>query len=63
MAKNDETMLWEAFPDKIAKHPRDAARVLGLAPKRVCYLCKKWAKQGVYEYGTSIDLGWKTNVR
>jgi hypothetical protein len=54
-------MLWESFPDKIAKHPRDAGKVLGIASKRVCYLCKKWAKQGVYEYGTSIDLGWKTN--
>jgi hypothetical protein len=63
MAKDDETLLWESFPDSIAQTPRDAGKILGIPAKRVCYLCSKWEKKGLYEYGVSIDLGWKINAK
>ena len=37
---------------------RDLGVQLGIHPKRVAYLCEKWASQGWYEYGVSADLGW-----
>jgi hypothetical protein len=55
---SDEKELWEAFPIT-HKTPRDAGLALGIHPKRVCYLCSKWAKKGNYEYGVTVDLGWK----
>ena len=58
MPKNDEELLWASFPEQY-KYPRDAGKELGIPPKRVAYLCAKWAKQGVYEYGVTVDLGWK----
>lgn len=56
----DEVALWAAFGDG-AEHrwPRDAAAALGIPAGRLEYLCNKWADQGIYEYGTSADLGWK----
>lgn len=26
--------------------------------KRLWYLLEKWVKQGFYDYGVSLDLGW-----
>ncbi len=28
-------------------------------PKQAWRTLEKWARKGLYEYGTSIDLGWK----
>lgn len=53
----DEKKLWDAL-DNFAT-PRDAIAALEIPPKRGWYLLEKWAKNGLYQYGASIDLGWK----
>lgn len=57
--KQDEKALWEMFGNKSFPTPREAARHLGIPSKRVDYLCRKWGKQNLYDWGTSVDLGWK----
>lgn len=52
----DEVTLWAAV--KSGEPPRDAGRRLGVPPNRVRYLCEKWSRQGVYDYGVTVDLGW-----
>lgn len=32
--------------------------LIDIAPKRAWYLCEKWSDQGLYEWGTTCDLGW-----
>lgn len=54
--RRDEEQLWAAIQD--GTFPRDAGAALDMPWKRVAYLCEKWAKQGKYEYGVSVDLGW-----
>lgn len=54
--KNDEINLWKYLESGI--YPRDAAITLGMHHKRVEYLCNKWAKKGIYDYGVVCDLGW-----
>jgi hypothetical protein len=56
--KSDEEDLWMAFPDKYP-NPREAGIALDIPTKRILYLCKKWSKQKKYNYGISLDLGWK----
>jgi hypothetical protein len=55
-AKPDEAALWAAL--LAGEWPRDAGARLGIPPKRVLYLCHKWADKNVYDYGVSADLGW-----
>lgn len=56
----DEIALWAAFgPDAEHRTPREAGRALGIPFGRVEYLCEKWSRQGVYDYGVCVDLGWK----
>jgi hypothetical protein len=61
--KPDEIALWDAFGDG-APHqwPRDAGIALGIPSGRVEYLCEKWSRQGVYDYGVAASLGWKEPV-
>lgn len=54
--RDDERMLWAAV--QAGGKPRYAGFDLGIPPDRIVYLCEKWSRQGKYEYGTSIDLGW-----
>lgn len=54
----DERLLWAAL--LAGELPRDAGRRLNMPPKRVWYLCLKWADKNVYEYGVTCDLGWPT---
>lgn len=58
--KDDEAQLWQAFGSH-AKYttPREAGKSLGIPTKRVEYLCRKWARNKIYNYGTTIDMGWK----
>ena len=56
----DEQLLWDSFPNQ-HKWPRDAAKQLGINAKRARYLCLKWARKGIYDYGVSADLGWKVS--
>lgn len=37
---------------------RDAVLVLGIPPRRAMYLFRKWAAQGLYDWGVVVDLGW-----
>ena len=58
--RQDEIQLWDAFGDGAAHQwPRDAGIALGIHRKRVDYLCLKWLKQRRYNYGVTVDLGWK----
>jgi hypothetical protein len=59
--RQDERRLWQAFGDNAEfRWPRDAGDALGMSPLRVDSLCMKWSREGIYEYGTCSDLGWKT---
>ena len=55
-AKPDELALWQALEQ--GEWPRDAGHRLGIPPNRVEYLCNKWARQRIYDYGVVHDLGW-----
>lgn len=55
-AKPDERRLWDALVN--GEWPRDAGRRLGIPRKRVWYLCEKWARKQIYDYGVTCDLGW-----
>lgn len=59
--KPDELALWNAFGEDPEQHvwPRYAGIALNMPPRRVQYLCEKWARQGIYDYGVACDLGWK----
>ena len=58
--RQDERDLWAAFGDAAAyRTPRGAGIALGIPNKRVEYLCHKWTKAGIYNWGVSIDMGWK----
>ncbi len=67
--KDDEKRLLKAVLDSHGgsynlhrgKSPRELGRDLGINPKRVRYLCEKWAGRDIYDYGTSCDLGWLTD--
>ena len=56
--KPDEQALWDRVG--LGETPRVAGHELGIPPKRVQYLCTKWARKGSYDYGVSVDLGWPT---
>lgn len=56
--KPDERALWEAVLR--GEKPRQAGRDLGIPHRRVWYLCAKWSRLGIYEWGVTIDLGWPT---
>lgn len=53
----DETDLWMLVSEYDTK-PRYGAAIMGMHPRRLEYLCHKWARQGRYDYGTVHDLGW-----
>jgi hypothetical protein len=57
-AQDDEKRLWAAV--EAGEWPSDAGHRLGIPPKRVQYLCLKWARKRIYDYGVSCDLGWPT---
>jgi hypothetical protein len=56
--KPDEVILWKAL--KAGEQPRDAGVRFGIPPKRVTYICEKWAGKGWYDYGVVADRGWLT---
>lgn len=60
----DEVALWAAFGTDGEPHrwPRDAAAALGIPYGRAEYLCEKWARKGIYEYGVAAQLGWKLDA-
>lgn len=53
----DEIALWNALVEHDEK-PRYAAQRLGIPWRRVYYIVSKWSDKGLYEWGTSADLGW-----
>lgn len=57
--KSDEDRLLDWLKEHPAARPRDAKFThLDIPAKRIDYMCKKWLKNGFYNYGVSIDLGW-----
>lgn len=54
--RDDEKALWAAL--EAGETVRAAAARLGIQTGRVEYLCTKWSRKGVYEWGTVCDLGW-----
>jgi hypothetical protein len=58
--KPDEVELLKAAA--AGERPRDAGERLGIHPRRVGYVCGKWADRGWYEYGVAADLGWLTEA-
>ena len=62
--RDDESKLWLSFGlNTEHETPRAAGRALGIPPRRVEYLCEKWARKGWYDYGVAADLGWKNTVQ
>ena len=59
-AKQDETMLW-AMLVLGGIRPRLGAEVIGMPRNRLVAICHKWAEAGIYDYGSSCDLGWVDN--
>ena len=56
--KPDEKLLWESFGEGTTNvYPKDVP--IKMPPKRMRYLCEKWAAKGIYEWGVIYDLGWK----
>ena len=60
-AHPDERTLWNAV--LLGATPREAGRALNMPTKRVLYLCEKWARRGIYDYGVTADLGQPTTDR
>lgn len=58
-AHRDERALWNLVVVSDLT-PRAAGKLLDVHTKRVAYLCKKWARAGIYDYGVTVDLGWPT---
>lgn len=57
-AHRDERALWTLVVSGLT--PRAAGNLLDVHTKRVAYLCKKWARAGIYDYGVTVDLGQPT---
>jgi hypothetical protein len=55
-AKPDEHELWAAL--LAGETPRAAGQRLGIPHRRVVYICEKWSRQRIYNYGVTADLGW-----
>lgn len=54
-----------AFLKAVASRPRgvsvrDIMDGSDVPWKRECYLLKKWARKGWYDYGVNLELGWLT---
>lgn len=54
--RDDEVQLWAAV--EAGETVREARVRLGIPSGRAYYLCCKWARKGIYEWGTVHDLGW-----
>ena len=63
--KQDECDLLLALLDR-PRYPqpgelvRDIIARLDIPPNRARYILRKWENGGLYDYGTSYDLGWLT---
>lgn len=59
--KPDEQQLFRAIAAmKEGQCVRDIIAQLGINHKRAWSLLEKWERNGWYEYGVSLDLGWLT---
>lgn len=57
-AHPDEQALWARL--LTGEKPRYAGSALGIPPRRIRYLCEKWARRGLYDWRVVVDLGWPT---
>ncbi len=60
MRKSEEEMFYRLI-QVTGKTPQELIEMLPINHKRAWYLLSKWADQGKYEYGVSLDLGWTLN--
>jgi len=63
MTKENEAYLWAGIGDSDTC-PRDVICIMldkGMIrnPKQAWRTLEKWVNKNIYEYGTSLDLGWK----
>jgi len=64
MKRELEDSLWSAFGRKEGQTMRDLideflAAGLIQNPKQAWRTLSKWSRQGKYDWGTVIDMGWK----
>jgi hypothetical protein len=52
---SDEIDLWRGIANGLS--PVEAANRLGISEARRLYLTDKWASEGVFEYGTTKNIG------
>lgn len=48
------------FDPWVATRPRGIVSRMDIAEKRALYIFEKWTMSGIYDYGTSTDVGWLT---
>lgn len=63
--KPDEAMFLKACQEQCQntmgrRLPRDIYNELGMNWKRACAILAKWSRNGWYDYGVNVDLGWMT---
>lgn len=57
LRKSEEEMFYQLLK-VTGKTPRELINELPINHKRAWYILEKWADQGKYEYGVTLDLGW-----
>lgn len=61
MRKNEEEMfkaLIQIYRENFKKTPRNVINEFPINHKRAWYLLDKWSKNGDYDWGVNLDLGW-----
>ena len=66
MKKQLEDYLWDKIPGHYKPHPTPREIICYMvetkkiaSEKQAWNTLRKWTKQRIYDYGVSLDLGWK----
>ena len=55
----DERRLLRAMQERTQyEPPRDTIARLGIPPERADTILQKWVRNGWYDYGDVLDMGW-----
>jgi hypothetical protein len=57
LRKSEEEMFYQLIK-LTGKKPRELINELPINHKRAWYILEKWCRQGKYDYGVTLDLGW-----